>query len=119
MKRKKYNRKSIETIDEMYNEFWDIYNSLPNDNFRIRENFKSRIIEKHYKDHTLSRLLIGIKWFVTSFDLNTYYCTYVYLGNKIPYIDIYNLDGDKSSLYEYKILKDEVILVNDFTMRSI
>ena len=108
----------LEIINKMYDDFWMIYNSMPNDNFKIRDKFKNRIINKHYKNQTLSRLLIGIKWFISNYDLNTYYCTFVYLGNKVPYINIYNFNNDKKSLYEYMIIKNEVILVNDFTNKQ-
>jgi hypothetical protein len=107
-----------EAIDKIYENFWSLYNSMPKNNFRIRDKFKNRIIDRHYKDQTLNKLLVGIKWFISNYDLNRYYCTYVYLGNKVPYINIYNFNDCKNSLYEYTIIKNEVILINDLTNTS-
>jgi len=108
----------LEIANKMYDAFWRLYDSMPNNNFKIRDNFKNKIIDKHYKKQTLSRLLIGIKWFISNYDLSKYFCTYVYLGNKVPYINIYDFNDDKISLFEYTIIKNEVILVNDFTNKK-
>lgn len=102
----------------MYDEFFRIYNVLPKDSFRIRRVFFEKIKNGEYSTATLSRLLVGINWLINNINTKEYFVTYEYLGNKIPYMNVYVIN-EKYPIKEYKIIKEKVILVNDFTINHI
>jgi len=109
-------------LDILYDEFWEIYNLLPNNNFEISDTFVLRINHLHYTGKsTLSRLLIGIKWMIDNLDLDKYCVKYSY-KDKYPYMDVFYLNEgkkDRKRLCEFKIVKDKVIIIDEVTIVNV
>ena len=120
----KYARKNInkqkrkEKSELMYEEFWKVYNSFSENRFRVSDTFLNKIKDKHYSFVGLNKVVVAMKWFKNTYKSDEYFATFRYNGNAIPYINIYNFNDNKKSLFEYKIIKKNVILVNDFTTAS-
>lgn len=62
--------KSKEELDQLYSEFWDIYD----DNIiKFGDTMKYRLSVRHYKNSALKKLIKIIQWFNQVFDVSMYH----------------------------------------------
>lgn len=101
-------------MEKAREEFFEIYNSLPEGSFTLGRTFTGKIESNYYKSaSTYTRLIIGVKWFISHCDLEKYHVRYAYYGDRCAFMQIF--DVDNKCLCKYSIVKNDVIFWIDYS----
>lgn len=113
--KKKSKKVKKEELENLYKEFWDLYDS----NFcDFGSQFMVRLNSKHYKNITIAKINTTIKWFLENYDTSLYYFYFrffnspIHSGNFNPQI-IVRRKSDDYDMGVYQIQKQRIIKIYD------